>query len=563
MKREERLAQAIIEGFETYWQSFYSISDGAPQRFVEADWPGSQKAARERTALYNRSIVAFCEKLSGGLPVDWRLVRQHLASELAGRFDAPLVKTFYNSIFRKLNGRLDLDDARAFVSGSDNRSLPGGSPPIMRYSTKDFAEFFRQILRDSALCDCLTDIDQDALRLARRLREIMPDGLEQSACHAEMLTTAFYRNKGAYLMGRFTTSSSQTPFALSVGHVAGKVLVDALIWGEDRLSILFSFTRAYFMVSDRNPIALAAYLGTMLPAKKSWELLSAIGFFKHGKTEFVRGYREHLEMSDDQFLLAEGIKGQVMVVFYLPSYQVVFKVIKDRFPATKKVTPGDVKKAYQLVKSHDRVGRMADTQEFHEFSFPVSRFAPEVLDELHNLASDSFRIEGQQLIVRHLYAERLMTPLNLYIQTCSEPDLRLVLTDYGDALKDLAAANIFPGDMLLKNFGVTRHGRVVFYDYDEICYLTEIAFRSIPGGDNGDSLSAEPWFDVAEYDVFPEEFSTFLFPDEKLKERFSDKHADLFTVSGWQAFQDQLGAGVISDVLPYPPEDRLVNSKGD
>ncbi|MDA0979430.1 MAG: bifunctional isocitrate dehydrogenase kinase/phosphatase, partial [Proteobacteria bacterium] len=267
-------------------------------------------------------------------------------------------------------------------------------------------------------------------------------------------------------------------------------------------------------------------------------------------------YRAHLAVSTDRFVIAEGIRGQVMMVFGLPSYQIVFKVMKDRFPATKSVSHEDVRRAYQLVKTHDRVGRMADTQEFHFFEFPRQRFEPALLEELLAVAGDSIELHEDTVVIRHLYAERMMTPLNLYIQQCSEFQLQQVIWDYGAAVRELAAANIFPGDMLLKNFGVTRHSRVVFYDYDEICYLTDVNFRDMPADARGPG--GEAWFDVGEYDVFPEEFATFLFPDQTMREIFEEQHADLFTAAGWRQIQAQVRDRILLDVYPYPDRARLL-----
>jgi isocitrate dehydrogenase kinase/phosphatase len=247
-----------------------------------------------------------------------------------------------------------------------------------------------------------------------------------------------------------------------------------------------------------------------------------------------------------------------MMVFGLSSYQTVFKVLKDKFPATKSVTHDDVKAAYKLVKTHDRVGRMADTQEFKYFQFLRSRFEDELVAELLKVAPASIEIHDDIITIKHLYTERMMTPLNIYVQWCSEFQLKQVLQDYGRAIKELAAANIFPGDMLLKNFGVTRHGRVVFYDYDEICYLTDVNFRKMPQrADEG--MSAEPWFDVGEFDVFPEEFSTFLFPDDHMQSIFREFHADLFRPEGWIRIQEEVRANLMMDVFPYPDRMRLAD----
>ena len=84
------------------------------------------------------------------------------------------------------------------------------------------------------------------------------------------------------------------------------------------------------------------------------------------------------------------------------------------------------------------------------------------------------------LVIQHVYIERRMIPLNIYLQEAGPEQMAHAVVEYGNAIKDLVSANIFPGDMLWKNFGVTRHGKVVFYDYDEIEYITDCNFRRVP-----------------------------------------------------------------------------------
>ncbi len=374
----------------------------------------------------------------------------------------------------------------------------------------------------------------------------------------ERLNSIFYRNKGAYLIGRLTIAGHVFPLAVPILNGKAGAFIDTIIWNENDLSTIFSFTRSYFFVAVESPRSMVAYLNELLPKKKAWELYTSLGFYKHGKSEFYVDFLDHLDQSEDQFVIAEGIRGMVMTVFTLPSYQTAFKIIKDKFSPTKTVTRQGVQDAYYLVKTHDRVGRMADTQEFTDLHLPRERFDPELIEELLRVAANSVVVEEDQVIIRHVYTERLMTPLNLYIQNCSEFELKLVLEDYGHAIRQLAAANIFPGDMLLKNFGVTRHGRVVFYDYDEIVYLTDVNFRDIPKSCHPeDGMSGEAWFSVDDADVFPQEFKNFLFSSEYLVNLFSEHHGDLFSADYWRSLQANVRDQQLIDVFPYRQNRRF------
>lgn len=552
----ENVADRILTAFVGYSAQFAAITRGAAARFEARAWGEVQTAARDRILLYRAAKHALSTELKELAGLDWRQIRQAYEKRLADRPDGDIAGTFFNGVYRRVTYDEQIGDDVAFVSADPLVTLEPHSTPLITISGSDISILLKRLLEETELAAAMRDIDHESNRVAERLRSDIPLLRASANATLEMLRPVFYRNKGAYLVGTVTIDEHVIPLALALRHPPGGVIVDAVLWSENHLSTIFSFTRAYFMVDVESPSALVTYLQALLPEKKRSELFSAIGFYKHGKTEFVRGYRQHLAQSDDQFRIAEGIRGQVMMVFSLASYQTVFKIIKDKFPTTKSVTRDDVMAAYQLVKTHDRVGRMADTQEFYRFTFPRERFDETLLEELQKVAGDSVKVTDESVVIRHLYCERLMTPLNIYMNQCSEFQLQQVLLDYGNAIKELAAANIFPGDMLLKNFGVTRHGRVVFYDYDEICYLTDVNFRDMPMSEQG-SVTGEAWFDVGEFDVFPEEFSTFLFPDDWMQQVFKTSHADLFTATGWKVIQIQVSQGQLMDVFPYPARDRL------
>jgi len=206
------------------------------------------------------------------------------------------------------------------------------------------------------------------------------------------------------------------------------------------------------------------------------------------------------------------------------------------------------------------VGRMADTHEFTDLALPRNRFSDELLTQLNLLAPSMIEDDGATITVRHCYVERRMVPLNIYLDRATPEELEGAVIEYGNAIRDLAAANIFPGDMLWRNFGVNRHGRVVFYDYDEIEYLTDVNFRRIPPPPNPEAeLSEEPWYGVLRNDVFPEEFETFLLTDLRLRELFMRHHADLLVPEFWQSCQRRIQAGEIVDFFPYPESLRFCN----
>ncbi len=378
-----------------------------------------------------------------------------------------------------------------------------------------------------------------------------------------MLNSLFFRNKGAYIIGRLVNDGHDYPFAIPIlQNERGELYLDALLTGEDRLLVLFSFARAYFFVDMEVPAGYVSFLRWLMPSKPRAELYMAVGLAKQGKTLFYRDLHYHLKHSTDPFVIAPGIKGMVMLVFTLPSFPYVFKLIRDRFAPPKDIDRQTVKDKYLMVKLHDRVGRMADTLEYSLVALPLERFSPALLEELQRECASIVEIDGDELVLGHVYIERRMQPLNLHMEELKrdgDPErLRAALKDYGNAIKELAGAGIFPGDMLLKNFGVTRHDRVVFYDYDEIQPMEEISFRRIPPPASYDEeLAAEPYWSVGPTDVFPEQFERFLVGEPRAREMFLQHHRDLLDADFWSAKQAQLRGGIQEDVFPYPEELRF------
>jgi len=324
------------------------------------------------------------------------------------------------------------------------------------------------------------------------------------------------------------------------------------------LALLFSANRAYFLVDMEVPAAYVAFLASVVPDKTPSEVYTMVGLQKHGKNLFYRDFLHHLRHSTDRFVIAPGIRGLVMSVFTLPSYPYVFKVIKDRIAPSKDTDRKRVQEKYALVKHHDRVGRMTDILEYSDVAFPLERFSDELVAELEAEAASQVERSGSHIIVRHVYIERRLTPLNLYLAKADSWERAHALREYGDAIAQLARANIFAGDLLFKNFGVTRFGRVVFYDYDEIEYLTDCRFRRIPPPPPGhDEMSGDVWYAVGPRDVFPEEFATFLLTDSEIRDAFMRYHADLLDAEWWQATQATIARGEAPEVLSYPESARF------
>jgi isocitrate dehydrogenase kinase/phosphatase len=496
----------------------------------------------------------------------WAAMRAQHALVTAGRPGTELAETFFNSVTRRVFSTVGVDPAIEYldrVSAVEQAGLTGAIYQSHRVEMVD-SELVRRLLLKVPWSVSYAQLDRDAVLVAElidaRIRGVLGD---RGPVTIDLLEAVFYRNKGAYLVGRIRAGATTIPLVLPLLHAERGIVVDAVLMTTDEASVVFGFSWTYFRVDSPRPAALVDFLASMMPLKPRNELYNAIGYNKHGKTELYRSLMRHLEEPEARFAFAEGDEGMVMAVFMLPSFNVVFKVIKDRFGAPKNTTRRSVMERYHFVFVRDRVGRLADAQEFEHLEFPRRCFPDELLAYLLDVAGTTVRTDGNQVVIRHLYTERRVRPLNLYLQEVDEDAARVAVIDYGNAIKDLAAADIFTGDMLLKNFGVTRNGRVICYDYDELCLLSECNFRRIPPPCSiEDEFAAEPWFHVGEQDVFPEEFKAFLVPSGAVREAFLAAHADLLDIEFWRGVQRRLAVGEVVDVFPYPRNARLQRQKG-
>lgn len=571
METSQRFAQTILNGFESYFADFQNITLAARPRFENANWQGVHAASTNRIDLYKakvNQVMEFVELIAGDNLKDldfWGQARAHYARLVEGHNNFEIAETFFNSIYCSTFDHRKIRNEHAFVFSSQEDMPPVRELQIFRrYRAAGGLEtMFNDLLDDYAFSIPWQDKERDITGICAALRnDLLPKlPVAEERLEALVLDSVFYRNKGAYIVGKLICGRESMPFVLPVLHSEqGSVFVDTILFGSDRVSVIFSFTRSYFMVDAEIPSQYVLFLQSLMPAKPISEIYSCMGYNKHGKTYFHRCAYRHMRSTSDKFNLAPGIKGMVMSVFTLPSYDFVFKIIKDRFTAPKDMTRAQVMAKYRLVKRADRAGRMADTQEFKNLAFARERFSDELLEELYKVAPSVIEEHGKTLVIKHVYVERRMTPLNLYLQDTSEAQLWAVMEEYGNAIKDLAAANIFPGDMLLKNFGVTRHGRVVFYDYDEICPLLDCNFRVIPAPRcEQDELASKPWYSVAPLDIFPEEFPLFFSGNQRARKVFDELHSDIYLASFWQQLQEQIAGGHVEDCYPYRRKLRFCN----
>ena len=556
-------ARRIAAAFVDYNAEFRAITRRAPARFDASDWKESQRDAVERIELYDRFVtrtVAELRQMLGPRADDrdiWMRIREDFAGRVAGLPDAEFIKTFFSSISRRLFGTVGIDPEIEFVATDlDPLARVTSTVTTNTYINHgSLALLFEDVLGDVRFHTPWKDLDKSIRHVTGEVLAHLAARAEQRAVQrVEVIRPVFYQIFRAYIVGRLIGRNFLVPLVIALKNSDGGMLVDAVMLAEADVSIVFSFSRSYFHADLEHVAEAVVFLKSLMPRKPVSELFTVLGRARQGKTERYREIMRHLAGTPDRFVQAPGERGLVMVCFTLPSFDVVFKVIRDRFPYPKSILREEVMAKYRLVFRHDRAGRLVDAQEFRRLRFPKALFAPELLAELLAEAALTVREAGEHLVFEHMYIERRMTPLNLYLRAASAAAAGQAALDYGQCIRDLANTNIFPGDLLLKNFGVTRNGRVIFYDYDELCLVTDCHFRDLPRPANPeDEMRGEPWFYVGEHDVFPETFIPFVAFDDAQREALLRTHGEIFTARFWRQVQRRLLDGEVLEVLPYHP----------
>lgn len=560
-------ANTIQKAYITFHTQFRAITLRARERFEQEDWTGMQADAAERLLIYRRIVElaeAAVRNLLGDRLTDkliWASMKAVYSGLITDQEDWELAETFFNSVTRRIFTTVGVDHQIEFVATDFETPPTRPRSPVYRSYGRgtSTAALIQQVVSDYRFAAPFDDLERDAVGVATRIEaQLLALEALQSIDRIEMVRSPFFRGMGAYLIGRIFSGSHRIPLVLALIHTENGIVIDGVLLDENSVSILFSFAHSYFHVEVDRPYDLVHFLKTIMPRKRTGELYISIGYHKHGKTELYRDLLDHLAHTQEKFELARGQRGMVMLVFTMPSYDMVFKLIKDFFNYPKDSTRKEVMGKYDLVYRHDRAGRLVDAQAFEYLEFSRDLFTEELLEELQQECSQSVCMTEDAVVISHAYVERRVIPLDIFVREAHEAAACAAVVDYGQAIKDMACSNIFPGDMLLKNFGVTRHSRVVFYDYDELCLLEDCRFRRMPPAARyEDEMAAEPWFHVNENDIFPEEFPNFLGLSDKLREVFETHHGDLYTVDYWRGTQEAIRAGERTHIFPYQPEQRL------
>ena len=578
------IAKKILMGFERHYQNIKSASIEAKRCFEEKEWEKIERDSKLRLNFYDEQVDDFCKKLSLELKKQtlygakaefnesksgnkfnsefWKNTKNVYTELITSHKQPELAETFYNSVFCRIFSRNFYNNQFIYTKPCVSLNYIDMDEPVIDsyfVDNEQLNDKFKSILKNYKFKCEFGNLDQDVKRLQEQLFKQVPR-LTSEVFEMQFISTPFIRGKCAYIVGKIVTQlHADIPVLIALLNDDERGLyVDSLLTDHGAISIVFSFSRSYFFITTDYPSAIVEYLKELLPGKTRAVLYSAIGLHKQGKTLLYRHFLKYSKITSEKLIIAPGIKGMVMSVFTFPMYPYVFKVINDRFAPPKMGTKEMVKDRYYFVKNHVRIGRLADTWEFSNVAFPLKDIDDTLLQELKKKAASNIEIEDDLLIVKHMYIENKMTPLNIYLETANKKQQNHIINDYGKAIDELINSNIFPGDMLTKNFGVTRQNRVVFYDYDEITLMNTPIFKKIPKAKTYEQeMASEPWYYVGQNDVFPEEFKYFILPDPYMKEVFNKKYKKLLDADYWVSVQEKIKQNGVMDYYPYGLDKRM------
>ena len=537
-------AQFIQQRYQQFYNTFDELTAQAKTRFIQRQWVEQREAMRSRILLHDQAI----EQIALELSAQTKLAESNVGwwGKTGELFDLameknPIAQSFFDAV-----GRVYFKGDLAFTLFDVHRKAEIGKLPLTEYNFQSTSEFLYHGLRD--LDFNVREVEEKSKRIDERLRAFM-SGKGQVYMYPQL----FYRNKHAYWLGYLYSPDRPIPLCFAFSNSAEGIELNALLTHEEEIKNVFAFSRSYFLVETRHADALVELLSLLMPSKPKAQLFMNLGYQEHGKELVVHQLHQHLQQNRTQFVVAPGISGMVMMVFTLPDYDLVFKLIRDNFRPPKFVSREEVIEKYRFIAMHDRVGRLADAQRFEYMGLPIAYFEKDLLDYLLRECSHSVSVRNGMVCFQDIYTERKMVPLNLYLDANrSESENNHAVIDFGNAIREMALSNIFPGDLLIKNFGVTNEGRVVFYDYDEIVPLANCQFKDMPKARNDDEeMSAEPWYAVSENDIFPQELVKFLLPEGEWRNLFATHHQQLYTARFWNELKELHQRGELVDIQPY------------
>ncbi len=565
--RIESVAALIDGAFTDYYGRFRAIAHLAKTAFEARDWPASLALSQERLGIYGVTVDALvpvillhCPDVQGK-DAFWADVEDQYLPLIDGLYHADLAYAFLNSVRRQVHADMWRASAYSSARARDEKTAP--HPIVTRKfdigEPIDGAQIV-PVLTLAGFTRSWRALAADADAVAARVREAISDADRIDGI--EMADAGFYRNRGAYLVGRVLRKGlDPVPLGIALLNETDGIQVDAVILGSDDLQYVFSSTLANFHVTAEHYHEMAAFLFELMPDRPHGLQYSTIGYNHIGKVAVIRQIEDELKASGETLDYAVGSRGTVAIGFSAPSLGYVAKVIRDHPTAGYKwgVFPGvqSVLQKYSRVHEINRAGSMLDNIIYYNVTLPADYFTDALRQEILEAAGDNVIQTGAGLLFRHLIVQIKMIPFPVFLAEASEQEAEVAILNLGQCIANNAAANIFNKDLDGRNYGISGIRKVYLFDYDAIEDLTDVKVRT-----NQDRFDGEEdipdWFFEEGVIFLPEELETHLrIENRRLRRVFREAHGELLTLGYWTDMQDRLNRGQVPRLTPYREECRL------
>lgn len=567
-------AEWILQEFDANFFESRQIPKFAKEAFEQRDPQRSLALSKKRLFMYINGILAFCPQLKQAYSELaeneqlWSKVEMHYMSLIHERYEADLAFAYIHSVRRKIYQEewkpvaYDFSEwrpRRADVRPQVYRTFAGGA----RVSADTVVE----ILKIPNFAKPYRNITEDAALVAERINNVFSlDGHSPDRIRSiEIINAGFYRNRGAYIVGRILFSdTSVSPIIISLINDDHGIDINAVLTSEADAHNLFSSTLANFHVSNEYYHELATFLYSIMPGRPLGLHYSTIGYNHLGKFAILNELKNELGTRKEVFQAAVGFPGTVTIAFAAPSSSYNLKVIRDKPTAQYKwgIFQGieAVLDKYRGVHEINRAGSMLDNVIYYNLRLEKKLFAPFLLDKLLREANQSVSMADDYVIFKHLIAQLKIKPLPVFLETASAEDAKTAIINLGHSIKNNMAADIYNKDLDARNYGVSKFLRVFLYDYDAIERLTDVKIRSNQDRIDGDEDPPD-WFFEDGIVLLPEEIEFGLgISDRTLLDVFRQVHGDLLTTEYWARIQNDLREGQVPRLCLYP-EERKLNKK--
>lgn len=570
-EQEAAVAAWLYQEYSRFYEEFLSNIDQAKIAFEERDFASSVRVSERRLSLYSASIVDVSERLRQAYPqihadeTLWQEVAANYSALISGEYAEDVGRAYLHSLRRRIyQGEWRAEDyafADMTPPGDEDLARVTRSYPLDAHMT---AEVVAEILRIPGFKRDFADIDDDVARVMQRIS----DNLENlprrphKLIRVDMIDAGFYRNRGAYLVGRLIFENDRfIPLILALLNDERGIYVDAVLTSVTYAHNIFSSTLANFHVTNPCYHEVCALLKSIMPKRPLGLHYSTIGYNHLGKVAVMRELEAELLESENGLETAVGSPGTVAMGFAASNSAYSLKVIRDKPTAQYKWGEfgglESVIRKYTRVHEINRTGSMLDSIIYYKVRLDRSWFSPALLEDLLAHAAETVSLNGDDVIFKYLIVQIKLTPLPVYLENASDRQAETAITNLGYCIKNNAAANIYNRDLDARNYGISSYSKVYLFDYDALEILSDVKIRTNLDREAGEE-DIPDWYFEDGVVFLPEELVSGLCIRQRgLCDYFTRRHANLLGTEYWTEIQQYIQQGRVPSVSVYPDNQRI------